>query len=105
MALAVMIVACAGPRPSGQGSHDWGLIRPPEIADPQAPRGWRLIPGAPQSEWVRQGTFDNEGQCDDARQKNAQTAITRARASAGDDAKFDLDVRRAVNARCVRLAR
>ena len=105
LALAAMAIACAGPHPSSRTANGWALIRPPEVADPQAPRGYRLIPGAPQSEWLRQATFDSEAQCDDARQNDAQTAISRARATAGDDAKFDLDVRRAVNARCVRLER
>jgi hypothetical protein len=103
--LALLVGGCAHRRPPGEAGADWALIRPPEIADLAAPRGTRLVSAAPQSEWLRQDTFDSEGECDDVRQKNAQTAITRARASAGDDAKFDLDVRRAVNARCVRLAR
>jgi hypothetical protein len=81
------------------------LIRPPEVADPQAPRGFHLVPTAPQSEWLRQASFDTEAECDDARQANAETAIVRARAALGDDARFDLDVRRAVNARCVRVKR
>ena len=76
LALATTIVACARPRPSDQGARDWALIRPPEITDLAAPRGTRLVPTAPQSEWLRQEAFDSEGQCDDARQKNAQTAIT-----------------------------
>jgi hypothetical protein len=81
------------------------MIRPPEVADAQAPRGYHLVTTAPPSEWLRQARFDTEGECYDARETNAETAITRARAALGDDAKFDLDVRRAVNARCVRVER
>ena len=81
------------------------MIRPPEVADAQAPRGYHLVPTAPQAEWLRQARYVTQAECDEARETNAETAIVRARAALGDDAKFDLDVRRAVNARCVRAER
>jgi hypothetical protein len=103
--VAMAALACAPPRPVAEPSGPWALIRPPEVADAQAPRGLRLVPGAPLAQWPRQATFDTEAHCEAKRQQNADTAIDRALATQGDDAKFDPEVRRSVNARCVRNER
>ena len=42
---------------------------------------------------------------EEARQQRTDEAIDRAHAAVGEDAKYDLDVRRAVNARCVAAPR
>jgi hypothetical protein len=105
LSLLAVAFACSRLRPASERKAEWVMIRPPEVADAQAPRGYHLVPTAPESEWLHQACFASQAECDEAREANAETAIVRARASLGDDAKFDLDVRRAVNARCVRAER
>jgi hypothetical protein len=80
----------------------WVLVQPPEVADAQAPNGRRLLPRADLHDWTDTGRFDSEEACYDAREERFQAAATAARAEVGDaEAAKDLDVRRAVNARCV----
>lgn len=98
MALA-LVVACATPRRIAD--RGWILVHPPEVDDPNAPRGRRLLPMVPVGSWARVADFPTEAACDEARRVRAETAIDRARAASGEDARYDLDVRRAVNARCV----
>ena len=77
-------------------------MQPPEVRNESYPRGYQLLPGAPLSDWRQVAAFDNEAACEEARQRRTDEAIDRARAAVGeDDAKYDLDVRRAVQARCV----
>ena len=77
-------------------------MQPPEVRNESYPRGYQLLPGAPLSDWRQVAGFDSETACEEARQRRTDEALDRARAAVGeDDAKYDLDVRRAVNARCV----
>ena len=93
---ATLLAACAtGPR--------WQLVHPPESADPGAPGGRRLEPGAAVATWRPVDDYPNRRACDDARNHAWHVALERAHATRGADAKYDLDVRRAVHARCVSL--
>ena len=76
-------------------------MQPPEVQNESYPHGWQLLPSAPMSDWQPVGGFDSEAACEEARQRRTDDAIDHARAAVGEDAKNDLDVRRAVNARCV----
>lgn len=98
---ALALVAACGPVARTEGGRGWLLVQPPELADPSAPRGRRLVPTAPITSWKDVGTFPTETACDEARRVGTDTAIDRARAISGAEARYDLDVRRAVNARCV----
>jgi hypothetical protein len=93
---AVLLTACAR-----RGSV-WVLVQPPEVADAQAPNGRRLLPRADLHAWTDTGRFESAEACYDAREARFEAAATAARAAVGDaEAAKDLDVRRAVNARCV----
>jgi hypothetical protein len=83
----------------------WALVEPPEVADVAAPRGYRLLPGAPLAEWRAAGRYASAEECEAARTERFLDAIGRARRELGDDeAHLDLGLRRAVNARCLRVA-
>jgi hypothetical protein len=99
--VALALIAACAPAGRTAGSQGWRLVHPPEVADPTAPRGRRLVPTAPIGSWKDVGSFPTETACDEARRVDTDTTIDRARALSGPDAKHDLDVRRAVNARCV----
>ena len=80
----------------------WMLVQPPEVVDAQAPNGRRLLPRADLQAWTETGRFGSAEDCDEARDARFHAAVTAARATVGDaEAPRDLDVRRAVNARCV----
>jgi hypothetical protein len=92
--VTVAAVACApGVR--------WRLMEPPEVANPSYPRGVQLLPNTPKAEWHAVGAFASEDACETARRERTDDAIDRARDAVGDEAKFELPVRRAVNAVCV----
>ncbi len=93
------LTGCLRPRPA------WTLARPPEVPNENFPRGYQLLPTAPLDEWHQVATFASEAACEAARKRRLDDAIDRARAAVGDDARYDLDVRRAVNSRCVTGAR
>ena len=97
--LLAALGACMWPRPT------WTLLQPPEERNESYPRGYQLLPGAPVSDWRQVAVFDSEAACEEARQRRTDEAIDRARTAVGEDAKYDLDVRRAVNARCVAAPR
>jgi len=84
---------------------DFRLIHPPAARDDQLPGGYRLLTKAPLDEWQVEGQFASREACDQARQAAIDSTITAAHARVGDEAKNDLGVRRAVNARCVRQSR
>jgi len=103
--LAACVLVCAGCAKhvgSGLGTAArWVLLSPPEVDDAGFPRGRRLVPQAPLTEWRREAVLDGEEACERARRANIDATIDRARAAYGADAKNDLAVRHAVNARCV----
>jgi hypothetical protein len=83
------------------GEH-WRLMQPPEVSDPQAPKGVRLLPKAPLAEWRQVTVHPSEVACRAAKKHDIEREVKRARAKFGDDAKFALPLRRAVSSRCVR---
>jgi hypothetical protein len=98
-AAVVLLTACA------RGGSVFVLVRPPEVADAQAPHGRRLLPRTDLSAWVEVGRFRSAESCEEARVARFQAAATAARAAVGDaEAAKDLEVRRTVNARCVPAA-
>lgn len=102
--LAVAVaVACRPPAPAPPATGGtWALVHPPEIADGTMPMGVRLLPSEPIERWQPTGRFDGEAACDAARRQRINETIDSARRRLGPtEAKFDLDVRRAVNACCV----
>ena len=88
-------------RPPTVASPNWILVSPPEVADAGSPRGIRLLPAAPVSEWHAVAAFDTEEGCNASRLARTNDAIDLARTMHGDDARFELPVRRAVNLRCI----
>lgn len=106
--LAIVLTAacgCAAHAPwSSAGRGDWQLMQAPEVADARYPRGYRIESSAPLAAWRAVGSFATRDECEQAMRTQIDDSIDRARAAVGDDAKNDLAVRRAVNARCV-LAR
>jgi hypothetical protein len=99
-ALLVVLVSSAVAA-CNRGRPAWVLMHPPEVRDESYPKGHRLLTAAPVAEWRSVAAFDTEAACEAARQKNVDDSIDRARAEHGDDAKYDLTVRRAVHALCV----
>lgn len=79
----------------------WVLVQPPEKKDVGAPLGVRLSPKAPLAQWQRADAFTTEPECRTARRKRYQRALDRAHRRGGEQARYDLDLRRAVHARCV----
>ena len=91
---------------AGCASHDaFRLVHPPAERAADSPGGYRLLTKAPLGDWQVAGRFADRTACEQARQAATDRTIDRARATRGDDAKNDLDVRRAVNARCVESTR
>ena len=84
---------------------DFRLIHPPAAQDEHFPGGHRLLTRAPLGDWQVAAEFSSKAECDRARRDALENALTRAHALVGDDAKNDLGVRRAVNARCVQRVR
>ena len=78
------------------------LIHPPAAADDQFPGGYRLLVKAPLGDWPVEARFASLEACEQARRAATDSAIAQAHELVGDEAKNDLGVRRAVNARCVR---
>jgi len=96
-------VACRPPAPRPAGATgDWLLVHPPEIADAAAPGGLWLEPKQPIERWRTTGRFPTEQACDAARRPRIDETISAARKRVGVQARYDPDVRRAVNACCVR---
>jgi hypothetical protein len=95
------VAACARPHAATDGVADWRLVYPPEMPDEHYPKGVHLVGAAPLSEWTGAETFASRDACEAARVREIDDTIDRARVEHGDAAKFELPVRRAVNARCV----
>src|SRR5262245_17350376 len=97
----LVVIGCALGRGVPESSA-WVLVHPPEGPDESAPHGVRLRPRAPIGEWTAIAGFADEQECRRVRKARLQSAVTRARKRYGDEeAKHDLVLRRAVNARCV----
>lgn len=104
IALAVVVtvpMACAKPKaPPRVEEPRTTLLEPPQVQDPRYPRGYRIHKEAPPNEWTTVATFATFQECDRALHARIDETIDQAKAS-GVDAKHDLTVRRAVNARCI----
>jgi hypothetical protein len=96
-ALAVL-TGCAG-------RDAFRLVHPRAEQATDFPGGFRLLTKAPLADWEVTRRFTSRDACEQAREATIQQAIEHAHATLGPDAKDDLDVRRAVHARCVRTAR
>jgi len=101
LALSLAIPGCTHSRPSMMAANDWRLVYPPESPDAHYPKGVHLRRSAPIEEWTPGERYASEDACQTARIHKIDDAIDTARVTHGGDAKFDLPVRRAVNARCV----
>ena len=101
LALALAMPGCTHPRPSMTAANDWRLVYPPESQDGHYPKGVHLRRSAPLEEWTPGDRYASEDACETARLQKIDDAIDTARVTHGDDAKFELPVRRAVNARCM----
>lgn len=95
-AAALLLAGCA------LRSRPFDLAYPPEREDASAPQGLRLLPKSPEQEWHRAQRFPSREACRRARNERFVAAVVRARAMGGDAAAaVDLDVRRAVQSRCL----
>lgn len=91
---AMLLAGCAiAPR--------WQLLHPPDVVDPSAPGGVRLLVAAPLDTWRPVAHYSDRQACEEARTDGWNDAVNRAHTAVGDDAPRDLGVRRAVHARCV----
>ena len=99
LALSLVAAGCTHGRPTTPEA--WSLRYPPETPDTHYPKGVHLARSAPLSEWTVGDRFDSEDACEIARVQRIDAAIDQARITRGDEAKYELPVRRAVNARCV----
>ena len=87
---------------SACATHDgFQLVHPPARPEASFPGGYRLLTKAPLADWQVVARFDDREACEKAKRAAGEDAVVTARARAGDDAKYDLDLRRAVHARCV----
>jgi hypothetical protein len=96
--LAASLLALAGACASRDGFR---LMHPPAQPQSNFPGGYRLLTKAPLADWSVVGRFPDRDACEQAKRAAADDAVATARARSGDEAKYDLGVRRAVNARCV----
>ena len=108
LAMVVVIVAVAAPgcapRAARRNAKEaaWKLMEPPQTPDERYPRGYRVQYDAPVPTWTTTGEFPTVADCEQAKRARVNDTIERAKAaSSPDEAKFDLDVRRAVHAQCV----
>ena len=96
-----LLAACAHPRGATEPIADWRLVYPPEIPDEHYPKGVHLLGAAPISDWTAAEAYASREACEAARARRIDETIDQARLEHGDAAKFELPVRRAVNARCI----
>jgi hypothetical protein len=101
LAMAAVFAACASLRSGGGDAGEWRLVHPPAVADRSFPNGQRLLPRAPLADWRTQATYATREACERSRRRAVDGAADRARREHGDGARYDLELRRAVNARCV----
>lgn len=105
--LLVVLVAGGGcaarraPQPQAVASTGFELIHPPDSPDTHYPGGVRVRWDAPLDAWHRDAVFATQEECESSRIARIDDTIDKARAEVGDQAKFQLPVRQAVNARCV----
>lgn len=104
--IVVLIVAagCAArsaERGQATASPGYRLVRPPDVRDERYPGGVRVRSDAPLTTWEHVAVFATREECESSRITRIDDSIDKARAEVGDQAKYQLPVRHAVNARCV----
>ena len=97
-------VARSAPQSHTLPPPGFALMHPPDVPDTHYPGGVHVVSEAPMETWHRDAVFATREECELSRITRIDDSIDAARAEVGDQAKFQLPVRRAVNARCV-LAR
>jgi len=96
-----LVAGCVHRRVATERVGDWRLVYPPEMPDEHYPKGVHLLGSAPIAEWSATEAYASRDACETARVRKIDDTIDQARAEHGDAAKFELPVRRAVNARCI----
>jgi hypothetical protein len=86
----------------GAVAQSFELLSPPDVPDQHYPGGVHVQTSAPLPEWHRVAMFATLDECETSRAVRINDTIDEARIRVGDEAKNQLPVRRAVNARCVR---
>jgi hypothetical protein len=104
LGVLVALAACAHRHPKPIRPWGWVLVHPPQERDASYPRGIHLLTRAPITSWQARAVFDTIEACETRKQQEVDRTIDDAWATVGPDAKNDLGVRRAVNARCVPAA-
>lgn len=95
-----MVLAAGLAGASACASARWRLLEPPVAKNANYPGGVQVLPQAEPARWEVVDSYGSETACLAARRQRTDAAIDRAKATAGDDAKYDIAVRRAVNSRC-----
>lgn len=105
LVVAIAGVGCgvrsAPPPARDTAAQRYELIHPPDVPDARYPGGVHLRSDAPLASWHRVAAFATREHCETSRTRRIDDTIDEARAEVGEDAKYQLPVRRAVNARCV----
>jgi hypothetical protein len=83
-------------------AQSFELLSPPDVPDEHYPGGAHVQTSAPLSKWHRVAMFATLEECETSRTARIDDTIDEARIRAGNQAKNQLPVRHAVNARCVR---
>lgn len=104
--LVVVMIASAGcaahsATPQVLEARGFQLLLPPDVPDTRYPGGFRIRTDTPYASWHPVAAFTTLEECESTRIHQIDESIDQARAEVGDQAKFQLPVRRAVNARCV----
>ena len=76
-------------------------MNPPDVRDEHYPGGVQVRSDAPLEAWAQVAMFPTFAECETSRLHHIDDSIDRARLDAGERAKYELPVRRAVHARCV----
>jgi len=102
--LSVIGGGCAPRQPERNDavvSQRYRLMNPPDVRDEHYPGGVHVRSDAPLQAWSQVAMFPTFEECETSRLHRIDDSIDRARLEVGERAKYELPVRRAVNARCV----
>jgi hypothetical protein len=106
--LVLLMIASAGCAARAAAPHahvteaqSYQLLVPPDVPDTRYPGGVRVLTDRPYAYWHNVAVFPSLEECESTRIHHIDDSIDHARAEVGDQAKFQLPVRRAVHARCV----
>jgi hypothetical protein len=105
--LVAVLFICGGcaarsaPRSHATPSQGQRLMHPPDVPDTRYPGGVHIQSDAPLTSWHQVAVFATREECEASRIQRIDESIDKARIEVGERAKYQLSVRRAVNARCV----